>query len=153
MANATATLPSLPNVTACQPYQPKGPTYGLEYLIHSGAWYAAVPILRHSERNISISAEVMAPCCGTNPLQLFAQTCELFCAVPEHKYPDITHSDGFSQCLEDNNNGTGVDLKYGQGKARDGGDGGGDKSSPAAARAAVGGWGLLVCLGLLAVGV
>lgn len=110
MPDATNTLPSLPNVTACHPYQPTGPTYNVEDMIPPGAWFAAV--------KGNISAETMAMCCGTSPVQLFAQTCELFCVVPEHKYADITKSDGFNDCLTDK--GVRVDLKYGQGRRESG---------------------------------
>lgn len=80
-------------------------------MIYPGVWFAAV--------KGNISAETMAMCCGNRPVQLFAQTCELFCEVPEGKYADITKSDGFFDCLTDK--GVRVDLKYGQGRRENGG--------------------------------
>ena len=136
MAHATTTLPSLPNVTACQPYQPTSPTYNVEHMVRPGAWFAAA--------KGNASAEAMAMCCGTNSVQLFAQTCELFCAVPEHKYADITKSDGFDKCLRDQ--GVLADLKYGQGER----ESGGKPSSGGAMVGAAGGLGLM-WLGLFAV--
>ena len=135
MPNATTTLPSLPNVTACQPYQPTSPTYKIEDMIRPGVWFAAA--------KGNVSAEAMAMCCGTNSVQLFAQTCELFCEVPEDKYADITKIDGFSECLTDK--GVRADLIYGQG-----GQSGGKPSSGGIMIGAARGLGLM-CLGLVAV--
>lgn len=134
MPNATATLPSLPNLAACQPYQPTGPTYNVEGMIRPGVWFALV-------QGGNVSAEIMATCCGTSPVQLYAQKCELFCEVPQNKYANISNSNEFSRCLGDN--GARSVLVYGQGRACEG-------KSSALARAGVPGVLGLMCLGLFA---
>lgn len=104
-------------------------------MIRPGTWFALV-------QSGNVSAEIMATCCGTSPVQLFAQKCQLFCEVPQNKYGNISNSNEFFKCLSDN--GAQSVLEYGQGRACDG------KSSSGVARASVPGVLGLMCLGLFA---
>ncbi|KAJ3484564.1 hypothetical protein NLG97_g7022 [Lecanicillium saksenae] len=127
----TAKMSDLANVTNCVAATPTAPSQQIPQLVPVGSFWAAIT---------DLAVAPMKACCSPNAVHQHAESCKLWCEVPDRygnlSDPKSDWSSDLFDCLKEKSNGSVTMLESGQNK---------DTSSASTTKIAV--WGL--CVGLL----